>query len=42
VLTHLWPGTDPAVSRAAARAEYDRAGYGGDIGVATPGLTVSL
>jgi ribonuclease BN (tRNA processing enzyme) len=37
LLTHLWPGTDPAVAQAAARAEYE-----GDLGVARAGLTVSL
>ncbi|HEY1920196.1 MAG TPA: MBL fold metallo-hydrolase [Streptosporangiaceae bacterium] len=37
LLTHLWPGTDPAVAQAAAQAEYE-----GDIGVARAGLTISL
>jgi ribonuclease BN (tRNA processing enzyme) len=37
LLTHLWPGTDPAVARATAQAGYD-----GDIGVATAGLAVCL
>jgi ribonuclease BN (tRNA processing enzyme) len=37
VLTHLWPGTDPA-SAAAAAAE----GYGGRIDVATAGLVIEL
>jgi ribonuclease BN (tRNA processing enzyme) len=37
LLTHLWPGTDPAVAQAAAQAEYE-----GDIGVARAGLTVTL
>ena len=34
VLTHLWPGTDPARAVAAAASRYD-----GDISVARPGLT---
>ena len=37
VLTHLWPGTDRAAARAAARRAY-RA----DLDVATPGMTVEL
>jgi ribonuclease BN (tRNA processing enzyme) len=37
LLTHLWPGTDPAAARAAAAAA-----YAGDIGVATAGLVVEL
>ena len=35
VLTHLWPGTDPEASRAAARRSFD-----GWIEVAAPGLVV--
>jgi ribonuclease BN (tRNA processing enzyme) len=38
LLTHLWPGTDPARALAAAVA----AGYPGDLAVATPGLTQDL
>jgi len=34
VLTHLWPGTDPAEAVGAAAASYD-----GDIAVAVPGLS---
>jgi ribonuclease BN (tRNA processing enzyme) len=34
VLTHLWPGTEPAAARRAA------SGYGGQIDVATPGVTM--
>jgi ribonuclease BN (tRNA processing enzyme) len=37
VLTHLWPGTDPESSLAAARA-----GYAGPIDVARAGLTVAI
>ncbi|MGA4988623.1 MBL fold metallo-hydrolase [Nonomuraea bangladeshensis] len=37
LLTHLQPGTDAAAARAAAAAEYD-----GEIGIATPGLTIEL
>jgi ribonuclease BN (tRNA processing enzyme) len=37
VLTHLWPGTDPESSLAAARA-----GYAGPIDVARGGLTVAI
>jgi ribonuclease BN (tRNA processing enzyme) len=37
VLTHLWPGTDPAAAAGAARG-----GYTGEIEVARPGLTVRL
>jgi ribonuclease BN (tRNA processing enzyme) len=37
VLTHLWPGTDPESSLAAARA-----GYTGPIDVARAGLTVTI
>lgn len=37
LLTHLWPGTDPAAARAAAGA-----GYRGELGVATAGLRVDL
>ncbi|WP_263250192.1 MBL fold metallo-hydrolase [Saccharopolyspora rosea] len=37
VLTHLWPGTDPADALRAAREEFD-----GDLDVATPGLTIDL
>jgi ribonuclease BN (tRNA processing enzyme) len=37
LLTHLWPGTDPAVSRAAAADQYD-----GPLGVATAGLVLDL
>jgi ribonuclease BN (tRNA processing enzyme) len=37
VLTHLWPGTDPESSLAAARA-----GYTGPIDVALAGLTVTI
>jgi ribonuclease BN (tRNA processing enzyme) len=37
MLTHLWPGTDHAVARAAAAAGYD-----GDISVATAGLVAEL
>jgi ribonuclease BN (tRNA processing enzyme) len=37
VLTHLWPGTDPATSRAAAGEEYD-----GPLDVATAGLALDL
>ena len=37
VLTHLWPGTDPAATAAAAAAE-----YGGEIAVAAPGLSVPV
>jgi ribonuclease BN (tRNA processing enzyme) len=37
ILTHLWPGTDPAAARVAARRAH-RA----ELDVATPGLTVDL
>lgn len=37
VLTHLLPGTDHQVARAAAAA-----GYGGDISIATPGLVLDF
>ncbi len=37
LLTHLWPGTDPAAARAAAGDRYD-----GEIGVATAGLVRDL
>jgi ribonuclease BN (tRNA processing enzyme) len=37
VLTHLWPGTDPESSLAAARA-----GYAGPVDVARAGLTVTI
>jgi ribonuclease BN (tRNA processing enzyme) len=37
VLTHLWPGTDPESSLAAARA-----GYPGPVDVARAGLTVTI
>jgi ribonuclease BN (tRNA processing enzyme) len=37
VLTHLWPGTDPAAARAAARRAYVA-----DLDVAAPGLTINL
>lgn len=37
VLTHLWPGTDPATARVAARRA-----YAGRLDVATPGLVVDL
>jgi ribonuclease BN (tRNA processing enzyme) len=37
LLTHLWPGTDPAAARAAAAGGYD-----GEIEVATPGLVRDL
>jgi ribonuclease BN (tRNA processing enzyme) len=37
VLTHLWPGTDPAAARAAAQRAYVA-----DLDVATPGLTLNL
>jgi ribonuclease BN (tRNA processing enzyme) len=37
LLTHLWPGTDPAVAKAAANDE-----YGGEIDVARAGVVVEL
>jgi ribonuclease BN (tRNA processing enzyme) len=37
LLTHLWPGTDPAAARAAAADGYD-----GEVGVATAGLLLDL
>ncbi|MGI5215478.1 MBL fold metallo-hydrolase [Plantactinospora sp. CA-290183] len=37
LLTHLWPGTDPAAARAAAAEGYD-----GEVGVATAGLVLDL
>jgi ribonuclease BN (tRNA processing enzyme) len=37
VLTHLWPGTDPAAARAAAQGA-----YAADLDVAAPGMTVAL
>ena len=37
VLTHLWPGTDPAAAREAAAEAFD-----GPIDVATPGLVMNL
>jgi ribonuclease BN (tRNA processing enzyme) len=37
VLTHLWPGTDPNASRAAAARAFQ-----GPLAVATPGLAVEL
>jgi ribonuclease BN (tRNA processing enzyme) len=37
VLTHLWPGTDPAAARAAARRSYSAG-----LEVAVPGLTIDL
>ena len=37
LLTHLWPGTDPAAAREAASMEYQ-----GDVAVATHGLVVDL
>jgi ribonuclease BN (tRNA processing enzyme) len=37
LLTHLWPGTDPAAARAAAGDEYD-----GRIGIATADLVLDL
>lgn len=37
LLTHLWPGTDPAAARAAAATE-----YGGDLGVAVADLVVEI
>jgi ribonuclease BN (tRNA processing enzyme) len=37
LLTHLWPGTDPGVARAAAAAGYD-----GDISVASAGLAAEV
>ena len=37
MLTHLWPGTDPAAARAAAAARYD-----GEISVATAGLATDV
>jgi ribonuclease BN (tRNA processing enzyme) len=37
VLTHLWPGTDPADARAAARRAYAE-----QLDVATPGLIIDL
>ena len=37
ILTHLWPGTDPAAARVAARRAYR-----GDLDVAAPGMTVDL
>ncbi|MBF9131973.1 MBL fold metallo-hydrolase [Plantactinospora sp. S1510] len=37
LLTHLWPGTDPAAARAAAGDGYD-----GEIGVATADLVIDL
>jgi len=37
LLTHLWPGTDPAAARAAALDSYD-----GEVGVATADLVLGL
>jgi len=37
LLTHLWPGTDPATALTAAAEQYD-----GTIGVATAGLVLDL
>ena len=37
LLTHLWPGTDPAAAQAAARQ-----GYAGEIAIATSGLVFDL
>ena len=37
LLTHLWPGTDPAAARAAASDGYD-----GEVGVANPDLVLDL
>jgi ribonuclease BN (tRNA processing enzyme) len=37
ILTHLFPGTDPATARAAAAD-----GYGGELAVAEPGVVVEL
>lgn len=37
LLTHLWPGTDPAEAVAAARR-----GYAGPVDVAAPGLVRTL
>jgi ribonuclease BN (tRNA processing enzyme) len=37
VLTHLWPGTDPAAARAAARRAYFA-----DLDIATPSLIIDL
>jgi ribonuclease BN (tRNA processing enzyme) len=37
LLTHLWPGTDPVAAVAAAAGQ-----YGGEVAVATPGVTAHL
>jgi ribonuclease BN (tRNA processing enzyme) len=37
ILTHLWPGTDPAAARVAARRA-----YAADLDVAATGLTINL
>jgi ribonuclease BN (tRNA processing enzyme) len=37
VLTHLWPGTDPSTTRAAAQRAYSA-----DLDIATPGMTIDL
>ena len=37
VLTHLWPGTDPALARTAARQSFN-----GPVDVARPGLVIDL
>ncbi len=37
LLTHLWPGTDPAASQAVARGQFD-----GDAGVASAGTAVEV
>ena len=37
VLTHLWPGTDPSVARAAAERVFFA-----DLDIATPGMTIDL
>jgi len=37
LLTHLWPGTDQAASRAVARGQFD-----GDVGVARAGMAIEV
>lgn len=37
VLTHLWPGTDPAAAQDAARQAYPA-----DLDIATPGMIIEL
>jgi len=37
VLTHLWPGTDPSTTHAAAQRVYSA-----DLDIATPGMTIDL